>query len=574
MNEINFEYPKVAERINSLFREASNSLQTSSNQKVKSRSQKIPVSIETASEKLNIVFAGQYSAGKSSIIKFLTGREDIKIGSDITTDKVTPYDWNAIQIVDTPGIHTVKRPDHDEISYQAISNADLIVYVITNELFDSHMSQHFRKLAIDLDKAHEMLLVVNKMQREAEGNSDFTRNVLREDLIKVLKPFHPDDLQTTFLDAESALISEEETDIELKGILFNKSGVESFVDELNKFIKLKGLNGRLATPLYELEQVLQEAANTESSSDEDLDALLEILTQKRRSLLESKQQIRQSIENLVQEVVPNISEKGRTIAELIAEDSEEDFINGEIENARIEVQKSSDKLINDIEISIESIINELNFELSELANSEFAKKLNEKLNKKFNKSKKHNYDGFKKTGSVASKLGSFLANNSFNQKEGVEGLLKLTNFSGSGTHTAVLKIGKLVGHKFKPWEAVKWARVIGNAGKVLSVVGSVVSIVLEFKQDEDEKKMAESLREARISIRKGFLDVANELKSHSYKISNRCIDELLNPEIASVDKKIKELRDMKESQTEFNVSISKYIDEARLLISEVHQLEF
>ena len=64
-------------------------------------------------EKIHLVFVGQYSAGKSSIISMLTGRRDIKIGEGITTQKVTKYDWNGIEVIDTPGIHTELRPDHD-----------------------------------------------------------------------------------------------------------------------------------------------------------------------------------------------------------------------------------------------------------------------------------------------------------------------------------------------------------------------------------------------------------------------------------------------------------------------------
>ena len=125
---------------------------------------------------IRLVFAGQYSAGKSSILKMLTGRTDIAIGADITTQQAHTYDWNGIEVVDTPGIHTQLRPDHDEISYDAIASADMLVFVVTNELFDSYMAAHFRKLAIDKDKANEMILVVNKMDRTEQqrgilGNS-------------------------------------------------------------------------------------------------------------------------------------------------------------------------------------------------------------------------------------------------------------------------------------------------------------------------------------------------------------------------------------------------------------------
>ena len=34
---------------------------------------------------IKLVFAGQYSAGKSSILRLLTGRDDIAIGAGITT---------------------------------------------------------------------------------------------------------------------------------------------------------------------------------------------------------------------------------------------------------------------------------------------------------------------------------------------------------------------------------------------------------------------------------------------------------------------------------------------------------
>ena len=126
---------------------------------------------DNTSDTIRLVFAGQYSAGKSSIIKMLTGRSDIVIGAGITTKQVHKYIWNGIEVVDTPGIHTELRPDHDEMSYDAIASADMLVFVVSNELFDSYMGTHFRKIAIDKDKAGEMILVVNKMERTAEGNT-------------------------------------------------------------------------------------------------------------------------------------------------------------------------------------------------------------------------------------------------------------------------------------------------------------------------------------------------------------------------------------------------------------------
>ena len=141
---------------------------------------------------IRLVFAGQYSAGKSSILKMLTGREDIVIDADITTQEAHTYDWQGVEVVDTPGIHTQLRPDHDEISYEAIASADMLVFVITNELFDSYIADHFRKLAIDKDKAGEMILVVNKMDRTSGGNTAEQQAIIIEDLKKVIAPYTPE----------------------------------------------------------------------------------------------------------------------------------------------------------------------------------------------------------------------------------------------------------------------------------------------------------------------------------------------------------------------------------------------
>jgi len=62
---------------------------------------------------LTVAFVGQYNAGKSTIIKALTGLENIPIDVNVCTDKVTAYDWNGIRLLDTPGIHA-GYPEHDK----------------------------------------------------------------------------------------------------------------------------------------------------------------------------------------------------------------------------------------------------------------------------------------------------------------------------------------------------------------------------------------------------------------------------------------------------------------------------
>jgi predicted GTPase len=145
----------------------------------------------------------------------LTGDDSISIGAGITTQKAHSYEWKGLDVIDTPGIHTQLRPDHDAISYEAIANADMLVFVVTNELFDDFLASHFRKLAIDKDKAGEMILVVNKMERSSLGNTPEQQSIISKDLEKVLKPYTPEQLNICFIDAESYLDSLNEDDPEI-----------------------------------------------------------------------------------------------------------------------------------------------------------------------------------------------------------------------------------------------------------------------------------------------------------------------------------------------------------------------
>ncbi len=303
-----------------LLKKAEKVLRGAPSGKVRDFAPRIPSKIASDGEALRVVFAGQYSAGKSSILKAMTGREDIKIGGSITTQRVQQLDWNGIKVVDTPGIHTELRPDHDEITYEAISKAHLLVFVITEGLFDSHIAEHFRKLAIDREKAHEMLLVVNKMQQI--GNTPEIQDVKREDIRKVLAPYTPEELRTSFVDAEAALEAEAlaAQDEEQSGILRRKSGFDAFYDNFNAFVREKELAGRYTTSLYTLEQVLQEALVAESSDDSDSKALEEVLLQKRSTLVKGKADVSQAVESKVLSTTTKIQEEGRQAADLLRVD--------------------------------------------------------------------------------------------------------------------------------------------------------------------------------------------------------------------------------------------------------------
>lgn len=558
---------------NSLLNRARLTLTNAPSDKVRELAHRIPPGILQPDGEVKVVFAGQYSAGKSTIIMALTGRDDIATGADITTQKAHTYSWDGVNLVDTPGIHTELRPDHDEISYQAIADADLLVFVVSNELFDSHLAQHFHKLAIERDKAHEMMLVVNKMSRSAKGNSPESQAIIREDLRKVLEPFTPEDCCTCFIDAKWATESMIESDEMIGKVLWRKSGIEFFMQELNTFVREKGLSGRYTTALYNLEQIIQEALSAESTGDKDVEALEELLLQSRRSLLDTKDRILRAVENEIQRVGAQIRQEGRKVTELIHGSANLKEVNGELQDAQARVQQYSKQLEQSIQRIIDEHLKDLDNRVSAIFDSELAKELLPRL---VNRMSEHEsiLKNIKTASDISRQLGEFLIRNSFNPKYGtLSGLLKLNQYSGTATHKVVLEVGHFFGKSFKPWEAVKWARGIANAGRVLAVVGTALTFIIQAKEDADAAKLEHDLRESRSVVRSGFNDAAHVVEMHFDEATKSYVSSLLTPEIESVDKQISELRSMQESRSGLFQQLIGLLDETRQMIQDIHKKE-
>lgn len=551
-------------------------LATAPSEKMQMLAGRVPAEILSPDKSVNLVFAGQYSAGKSSIMKVLTGREDIAIGAGITTEKTHTYDWGGITVVDTPGVHTQLRPDHDEITYRAIAGADLLVFVVTNELFDSHLAKHFRNLAIERDKAHEMMLVVNKMRRCAKGNSQEAQNVIREDLRKVLAPFTPEDLRTTFIDAEAALESKTETDGEIAKILLKKSGVDGFTQELNRFVREKGLSSRYTTALYSLEQILQEALASESTGDKDIDALEELLLQRRRALLDTQDRIPRAVEGEIQNASSQIRQEGRKVADMINGSADQKAVDQELQAAQDRVQNLAEQLEKSVQVVIGKHMKALDDRVGDIANSELAKELLPRLVHRIEQASisPEAMKNLKKASDISSKLGEFLVRNSFTSKTGtLGGLFKLNQYSGTATHGAVKAIGKFFGKSFKPWEAVKWTRTVANVGRVFAVAGTVLTFVLQIKEDADAAQLEVDLRESRSAVRSGFNDAAHVIEMHFDKATQSFVSSAISSEIENVDSQLDELRNLQQTRSDLFQNLLGLLEETRELIKSIHSTE-
>ena len=527
---------------------------------------------DNKSAAIRLVFAGQYSAGKSSILKMLTGRTDIAIGAGITTQQAHTYDWNGIEVVDTPGIHTKMRPDHDQISYDAIASADMLVFVVTNELFDSHMAAHFRKLAIDKDKAGEMILVVNKMDRTAEGNTGEQQDIIREDLKKVLEPYTPEQFNLSFLDAESYLESVEERaeDPELADELAARSGYAQFIETLNQFVEEKSIPSKLTTELYVIDDRLEKAIKElqPKSSDADIDALEENFMQQRHLFIEARGRMQQEVKDIYATAASQIRDIGLDAANLLVEGCKQDEVEDELQKSIRKAEGIIEKCQSDAVEIIDARLNEMGQQLEDIENSEFSRDLKSRLSGKFERLP----GGIKKiitnAGPGFQKAGQAVLNNAY--KVGAQGGLRLTNFSGSTIHQMVLKVGHGVGYKFKPWQAIKITKGIAIGGQVLSALVIGFSVFMQIKADQDEEKIREDLKNNRQNIRSQFNVAANELEDYARQYIKDNVNRPLETSIATIDGNIQEIRDTRSNRSASCRQLEDIQKECRLLIRDIH----
>lgn len=533
------------------------------------------VSGESA-DTIKIVFAGQYSAGKSSILKMLTGCTDIAIGGGITTQQTHEYFWNGLKVVDTPGIGTELRPDHDEIAYSEIAAADILVYVITYNLFDDQIGKNFRKLAIDKDKASEMILVINKMNGTAKGNTPEQQEILKEGagLKDVISPYTPEQLNICFLDAESYLdsLEEKDNDPELAGELYKQSGYDSFINSLNTFVKSKGISSKLTTKLYLISEELEKKIRDlqPKSEDSDIEGLIENLRQQRYILSDKKNTIQQNIKDIYTNAASAIRELGLESANLLTEGCKQSEVEEKLDEKVKEVEIVSEKCEKDVETELKKGFEEIDIRLEELANSDFSKKLTARLSGKFDQLPDKVKNILGQIGCNAKNVGGEIMNGAYNVAS--KGGFKLTNFSGSAVHDMVLKIGHGLGIKFKPWQAIKITRGVAVAGQVLNFLGVGLSIFMQIKSDIDAENVREDLRTNRQNVRSQFNEVANQLMDTGKLVIKDNVTWPLDNSIIEIDRNIQAIRETQEHRSEVCLKLEKLQAECQRLIQEIHSL--
>lgn len=523
---------------------------------------------------LKIAFVGQYSAGKSSLIKMLTGLDEIGVGAGVTTKTTSEYAYKGLSLLDTPGIRAGDCETHDAQAEQAMRDADLLIFVITNELFDDVLGREFRRLCFTLKREKEMLLVVNKTQSDPG-----LRQTKLDGIRMALEPLEPERFPIVFTDAECYFEALEEEDPRERAELLQRSGYEPLQRAIDRFVAERGLYARLTTPLQHLRSALERT----------LDELRpgEPIEKDMTRLCSQKQQLIERHRRLGEEAL-----KGRIDAAhggIIGQGDELIFLVGS-EDYEARAQKSNElyqdvlrNCIRELDEILESSVQNLNSEAAALAETPLANRI--KIALEAAEAARLAAGGFvdeeetlqltASSGAPLFNVGSVkhvadaigykgwrLAESAVNRTPtGRIVSSGLRAASGSELHGIVKNTGHFFGHKFKPWEAVKYTDKIGSTARSVSAVAFVIGPALQLLQDYREKQEEAKTAKARGEIRKTFHDLANRKRSELRHLAIERIHKLYAAPLEALEEILEDIRSRNEDKTEIGAELQRQLDQ-------------
>lgn len=549
----------------------------------------LPDNMQPEDGPIKLVFVGQYSSGKSSIIKMLSGI-DTGIGAGIMTQQAHTYKWHDLEIVDTPGIQTGIREDHDQITYEEISHAALLIFVITNEGFDRKIGEHFRQLAVEQKRGDNMILIVNKMDRAAEGNSPEQQEVMQPDIEQVIAPYTMQDMHVSFISTQSYEEAMQEQDPDLRQELLAESGYENLVANLNAFVAEHKVAGRLAGPVYTLESVLRQNLATPMIK-ETMDADEALVRRKLDALLDAKQDCLEEMQGIAGECQTDIIAIGRNTAQDVmnaqSEDEAKDILTSAGESAEKIRQQGNEKMqaafgkmvehvqvewtkripqdfVHPVELLAETNQTDENTVLSVLENQDV-----QDLGKKLITNAQKPTDGAKVP--VANAAGIFGEKTLLGQ---AGSLLEMSNaglkeFAGSNLHNLVKEAGGALGIKFAPWGAVQTTKYLAMFGKVLGVLGVLHQLYAMLKGEEKRAEAQAKQREAKDAIKVQFDEWGKVVYSEMMESARKVMHQYIDPQVEQVEHNLQAFQETRDRAEQISDKLQELLEAEQKLVGKL-----
>jgi ethanolamine utilization protein EutP (predicted NTPase) len=517
---------------------------------------------------VTLAFVGQYSAGKSTMLAALTGRDDIRIDADIATDVATPYDWQGLVLIDTPGLYT-ERTDHDETTLTALRQADLLVFCITSNLFDDQVLAHFRHLTYTLGFAPKVFLVVNKMNAEA-GDWDARVAAYTRSLDAALAPETLDAYPYAFVDARDYLEGRQFDDPEL----MDESRFASFVADLHAFATARGVVARYDTPLRISQSAAHDAMELAVRDADGDDAFLLLVGRVSRAVGDTRAALRAAVSDHTLTLSRRIQEIGRDYLEAAAKADDIDLVNQMVEAAvkdameatRVQVQEEVQAHAARMQAAIDE-------ELDSALARAFAARV-ERPDGDFDRFSAQAEEGSQEAWKHLKDMGSNGAKALARAAQGPGaggGFLAAKEVAGSTLHEGVYAVGKFFGHNFKPWEAVNIAKNLGNVAQAAGMFLAVAGLAYDVYADHHAARREDEQSEARLKVSRSFRTMTSHARGHFQRVLEDQVEpELFGPAEAHLERLRSDRLRVRARDKEVGARLGALDAELRALIGRVH----
>lgn len=447
---------------------------------------------------LRLVLIGEFNAGKSSLISALTGA-NVEIDADVCTDFTKEYFWHGLTLVDTPGVHAEgKDTDHDVISRQATVRADLILFVVTNELFNPRLAAHLRFILDDagLGLAKKTALIVNKFDRESNREE-----VLLGEIQKVLGP-HQD--VAVYFCAASKLLQSKDAPPGLRERFINQSRITELTNGINHFVDDAGSLGRLSTPLQIVADALESLQSAVVVSDNDKKRL-ELIRRQKTVLQGLQQRLLDIRKTWKQQAYSTVLGQSESAVEQIAEFTTDSDLKGLFEDGMKQAVGEVERLHNGVTDDIDEALHDAQCKLDEIGDSPLARDVERIATEKAD-SVGVNFNGSTPGGRpIAAILGKAAA-------KPIKEALESTAKNAKGLRDLVYGVGKGLGKKFRPGEAVKSGKVLadwaGKTAKAVPFFAAALDFYLQYREEKAKEEKAKYLANMRSALRNAFADQA------------------------------------------------------------------
>ena len=525
---------------------------------------------------LTIAFVGQYNAGKSTTIAAITGAsfnrkevvgtesgpktitvyeaedKEIKIGAQILTDRTEQYLWDEVLLIDTPGIF-VGRDDHDEVTLDQISKSDLLVFVVSNELFNPQGGAFFRKLAFELQRQGQMILLVNKMARESGSPETLTKS-----LLEVMEPSHPDDYYTCFIDSDSYLAAQTEADEEEKEYLLDKSNFVELWNRLQAITERNRYTAKLATPLNRLVDILDQVYNQVATETPLGRNMMELLRRKSLVLRSSEVRLTNHYKAELSALEHEVLMEGETVAASVDGHHTSEEINKAIKNSERMIELKSKEALNTLSKIMEGEMSRLQDELDQLNDSELGSTVRKQIQAEW---VEHNHSINERDIDAKNSL-KWL-------NKGPQALGNLGGMAAKVSKDTVYNLVKMFGGKFKPWGAIKLTKTINKLGPVLSIIGVALDVFLTLKSEKDVEDHTKKLRDARADIRHEYRTIAQEMRNEYESGIAKEVRDFYDTEMEEIETTRREITESENRKTSLKTSIDVLSQKAKVKLRMV-----